>query len=91
MDDLETIETEKLSRSKADRRRRVWMRKHRAFILTYSLQLNRRPPLKYRTVYAVDWMTKNGSNIMGMADWGCRTKRQAIDKDMRVEARELKH
>lgn len=72
-------------------RRKKWLKLHKAFICERDLQLNRRAPLQYRRVYVMDWMTKNGANILGGADWGTKTKRQAIDKAIHEEAQELKH
>lgn len=80
-----------LSNSAADKRRQIWCLKHKAMMVPYEKLLSRRNPRLRAKVWGVDWITKNKANRMGLADWGTRTKRQAIDKAMGIEARELKH
>jgi len=73
--------------SQRDQRRRRWCRKHKAIIRATTLQLNRRPPYRYRKVWCVDYMIEDGSEIIATADWGMTTRRKAIDKAMREKAK----
>lgn len=75
--------------SRRDQRRRRWCRKHRAIVRWTSVQLNRRPPYRYRKVWCVDYMLEDGGEVVAGADWGASTRRKAIrekaqlDRDVR--------
>lgn len=71
--------------SKADVRRRRWSRKHKAHVRTLERQITRRPPHSFVTVWVVDWISHDGSEIVCWCDWGETTRRKAIDKSIAEE------